>query len=225
MLGLEKEEKETQKTRDTMVVQRRDHIRPHHPCRAGVCCNPARSRSCPTNSSPSSSRCQRRSRIQRQGHRGRASCRKKRSTHQTSMIETTTGLPQWRWTRGCCATADIRACSLSVDTSLYPVTLPWAISTAPRSLASALCCGVTVTRLRAHGILLEESEAVVHETTVTSGIDRVTIHELLLAQRRRVAGGDKMGTFEGTRGRKCPTRATLHLVLHWRHRSLRGPYS
>ena len=39
VLGLEKEEKEekeTRKRRDTMVVQRGDHIRPHHPCRAGV---------------------------------------------------------------------------------------------------------------------------------------------------------------------------------------------
>ena len=94
---------------------------------------------------------------------------------------------------------------------------------ATRSLASALSCGVTVTVLRAHGILLGKSEAVVHETTVTTGIDRVTIHELLLAQRRQIARGDEPSTFERTRGRKSPTRATLSLVLHWRHRSLRGP--
>ena len=103
------------------------------------------------------------------------------------------------------STADIRACSLSVVTSLHPVTTSLGDPhSATRSLASALCCGVTVTGLRAHGTLLCESEAVVHETTVTSGIDRVTIHELLLAQRRPVANGDEPGTFEGTHGRKSP---------------------
>ena len=30
---------------------------------------------------------------------------------------------------GCCGTADTRACSLSVDTPLFPVTLPWASPT------------------------------------------------------------------------------------------------
>ena len=112
------------------------------------------------------------------------------------------------------STADIRACSLSVDKSFYPATTSLDDPhSAIRSLASALCCGVTVTGLRAHGILLDESEAVVHETTVTTGIDRVTIHELLLARKRQDARGDKQSNFEGTRGRKSPTRATLPLVL------------
>ena len=110
------------------------------------------------------------------------------------------------------STADIRACSLSVVTSLYPVTTSLNDPhSATRSLASALCCGVTVTGLRAHGTLLCESEAVVNETTVTTGIDRVTIHELLLAHRRPVANGDEPGTFEGTRGRKSPP----HIQLLW----------
>ena len=63
----------------------------------------------------------------------------------------------------------------------------------------------------------------VQEPTVTTGIDRVTNHELLLAQRREIARGDEPSIFERTRGRKKPTRATLSLVLHWRHHSLRGP--
>ena len=103
------------------------------------------------------------------------------------------------------SSADIRACSLAVDTSCYPVTTSLSDTrSATRSLASALCCGATVTGLRAHGILLGESEAVVHETTVTTGIDRVPVHELLLAQRGQDANGDEPGTFEGTRGRKSP---------------------
>ena len=97
--------------------------------------------------------CQRRFRIQRQGHPGRASCRK-RSTHQTSMIETMTGLPQWRWTR-----------------FVVPRPSMGEPDSATRSLASAHCCGVTVTGLHAHDILLCESEAIIHETTVTTGID------------------------------------------------------
>ena len=48
--------------------------------------------------------------------------------------------------------------------------------------------------------------------TVTTEIDRVTIHELLLAQRRQIARGDEPSTFERTRGRKSPTRATLSLM-------------
>ena len=49
-----------------------------------------------------------------------------------------------------------------------------------RSLASALGCeaGRTVTGLCAHGVLHDESKTVVHEFTVTNGIDRDTIHEL-----------------------------------------------
>ena len=76
----------------------------------------------------------------------------------------------------CCAAVDIRVFSLSVDTSLYPVTLAWAIPT------SALHCVVTgtVTSLRAHGILFGKIESVAHQPTVSSEIDRVTTHELLL---------------------------------------------
>ena len=43
-------------------------------------------------------------------------------------LETTTGSASMAVDTGCLATVDIRVCSLSVDTSLYPVTLPGAIS-------------------------------------------------------------------------------------------------
>ena len=55
-------------------------------------------------------------------------------------------------------------------------------------------------RLRAHGVLLGESEAVVQEPTFASRNDRVAVDELPLAQKRQVVGGDEPGTFEETRG-------------------------
>ena len=64
---------------------------------------------------------------------------------------------------------------------------------ATRNIASALGCDATVTDLRACGALLSESEGVVHELTVTAGIDHATVHELLLALRRKVAGGASRG--------------------------------
>ena len=76
---------------------------------------------------------------------------------------------------GCRATADIRARSPT------------------RIFASALCCDVIVAGLRAQAILLTESEAVVHELTVTTKIEHVRVHELLLAQKRKVAGGASCG--------------------------------
>ena len=39
--------------------------------------------------------------------------------------------------------------------------------------------------------LLNESEAVIHEPTVTNGTDRVTTHELLLSQKRQIASRDE----------------------------------
>ena len=53
---------------------------------------------------------------------------------------------------------------------------------ATRILTSALHCvvTVTVTSLRAHGILSGKIKSVAHQSTVSSEIDRVTIHELLL---------------------------------------------
>ena len=80
---------------------------------------------------------------------------------------------------GCCATADFKAFSLSVDMSLFPVTLPLAISTLhskPYKRPSWRCSA----DLRAQGTLFGEIESISHEPTVTSGIDRVTVHELLL---------------------------------------------
>ena len=64
-----------------------------------------------------------------------------------------------------------KRCSLSVVTSLYLVTLFWAIHGAIQYLSSARGCGITVTILRARGILFFESEGVVYELTVTAGID------------------------------------------------------
>ena len=77
----------------------------------------------------------------------------------------------------CCATVDIKVFSLFMDTSLYPVTLAWAI---PRILTSDLHCVVTLTGLRAHVTPFVEIEAILRELTVTSGIDRVPVHEMLL---------------------------------------------
>ena len=74
---------------------------------------------------------------------------------------------------GCRATVDIRVCSLSVDTSLYPVTLPGVSSVLRlKSLASALCWSVAVTVLRVLAIFLAEGEAVLHELIVTSGMSK-----------------------------------------------------
>ena len=82
----------------------------------------------PPFASHSSSRCQRRFRIQRQGHCNRTSYHRKRSTHQTSTID-----EDWPASMSigtdCCVTVDIRVCSLSLDTFLYPVTLPWVMPT------------------------------------------------------------------------------------------------
>ena len=128
----------------------------------------------------------------------------------TAAVETATAVTAAVVPAVAVSTADIRACSLSVGTSLFPVTTSLGdLHSATRSLASALCCGVTVTGLRARGILLGESEVVVQELTVTTGIDRFTIHELLLNQRRQVANGDEPGTFEGTRGRKARRRINV----------------
>ena len=88
---------------------------------------------------------------------------------------------------GCCVTADIcRHLSLLFvirhvlvfrDTSLGDA------HGATRIPACVHCCSVAVFGLGAHGTLLRESEAVDHEHAITSGIDRVAIHELLLAPR------------------------------------------
>ena len=56
------------------------------------------------------------------------------------------------------------------------------LSGATRGHASALCCDVTVTCPSPYGVLLCRSRGVAHELTVTTGIDRVTVHELLLAR-------------------------------------------
>ena len=79
---------------------------------------------------------------------------------------------------------------------------------------SALGCGITATGLRANGILFCESESVVCELTVSTGIDRDIVHELLLVQRQQIDGGEEPSTVEATRGRERPIRVTLPLGLH-----------
>ena len=80
---------------------------------------------------------------------------------------------------GCCAVADFKAFSLPVDMSLFLVTLPCAVFTLhsnPCKCSSWRCNA----DFRAQDILFGEIESIAHEPTVTSVIDRVTIHELLL---------------------------------------------
>ena len=89
------------------------------------------------------------------------------------------GVPASMMDTGCCATTDFKAFSLSVDMSLFPMILPCAVSTLhskPCKCSSWRCNA----DLRAQGILFGEIDAIAHEPTVTSVIDRVTIHELLL---------------------------------------------
>ena len=49
----------------------------------------------------------------------------------------------------------------------------------------------TVTCISPHGVFLCRSGGVIHELTVTTGVDRVTVHELLLARRQQVVGGEE----------------------------------
>ena len=59
---------------------------------------------------------------------------------------------------------------------------------ATRILESALCCGVTVTGLRAHGVFFfTKTKALSMGSLSQPEIDRVTVHELLLDQSRHVA--------------------------------------
>ena len=51
-------------------------------------------------------------------------CRVKRSTHQTSTIETSAGLSQRRWARIAVPLSTLKTCALSVNTTLYSATLP-----------------------------------------------------------------------------------------------------
>ena len=154
----------------------------------------------------------------------RSRCRVERSTHKTSTIETRAILSQWRWAW------DALSLSTLKDMLAVGERVPEFRDTSlgDHHGASALDCGVAVTCLRAHGVLYK-SEGVVHELTVTAGVDHVTDHELLLAQRLQAAGGEGPGIFDVTCGRKPPIRATLSLVLHKRHPSLhtvvvsRGP--
>ena len=76
-----------------------------------------------------------------------------------------------------------------------------------------------MTGLHVHGTLPNRIEAVVHEPISVSRSDRVTVRELLRAQWRQVAGGDRPGSFKGVRDRERPIRTARSLVLHWRQLS------
>ena len=67
------------------------------------------------------------------------------------------------------------------------------LNVAIRSLASALGCEttVTVTGLCAYGVLYSENKPIVRDLTVTSGIDRDTNHELLLAQSQQISSSSR----------------------------------
>ena len=69
-----------------------------------------------------------------------------------------------------------------LDMSLYPVTLSWVMPTVQLETCKhpLLWCSCNWSP-NACGTLLITSQAVVHKVTVTGGVNRVTIHELLLA--------------------------------------------
>ena len=51
--------------------------------------------------------------------------------------------------------------------------------------------------------------------SVATRIDRVTIHRLLLIERRHVAGNKQPITFKGTRVQTTPNTSSTEPVLHW----------
>ena len=113
---------------------------------------------------------------------------------------------------GCCATADFKAFSLSVDMSLFPVTLPWSISTLHWKPCKHLSWRCNPD-LRAQCILFGEIESISHEPTVTSGIDRVTIYELLLRHGLSPSITHCESFLQCACGAEGQTRTALTLVL------------
>ena len=94
-------------------------------------------------------------------------------------------------------------------------TKPW---TPKVALRPSGCCGVNLTGLRVHDILLDASKPLSMSPSrfSVSLTDRVTVRKLLLAQRRLVAGGDKPGIFKGIRDRERPV-PTLPRTLEQRY--------
>ena len=114
---------------------------------------------------------------------------------------------------GCCAAADFKAFSLSVDMSLFPVTLPRTISTLHSKPCKHLSWRCNP-ELRAQCILFGEIESISHEPTVTGGIDRVTIYELLLRHCLSPSKIQCESFLQCACGAESQTRTALTLVLH-----------
>ena len=112
----------------------------------------------------------------------------------------------WEWSLNTPLDPSCLSSSGSQKDTLLPSKTPWN-SHLPRSA------------LREHGILLDGIEAVVHEPILVSRTNRVRVRELLLAQKRQVASGDKPSIFKEIRDRERPIRTALLRVLHQRQRS------
>ena len=71
--------------------------------------------------------------------------------------------------------------------------------------ASAILGGVFVGSLCLSILGLEEVEGLVLPSSVATVVVGGAVDELLLTEREECAGGNLVGTFEGTSGRECPT--------------------
>mmetsp|Transcript_23004 Transcript_23004/g.58609 ORF Transcript_23004/g.58609 Transcript_23004/m.58609 type:complete len:383 (-) Transcript_23004:332-1480(-) len=90
--------------------------------------------------------------------------------------------------------------------------------------ASAVLGRICVAVLGAHILVLEVLERRVHAAAVAAHVAILrAINQLLLAEGLELAGGDLPSALDGTSGGETPARAALALILHRRHRALRGP--
>ena len=137
----------------------------------------------------------------------------RRAVLQRSSLYKSVLVPASMMDTGCCAAADFKAFSLSVDMSLFPVTLPWTISTLHSKPCKHLSWRCNPD-LRAQCILFGEIESISHEPTVTSGIDRVTIYELLLRHCLSPSIIHCESFLQCACGAESQTRTALTLVLH-----------
>ena len=112
---------------------------------------------------------------------------------------------------GCCVTANIRACSLSVGTFLFPSDISDDVHSTTRILASALTTGVTAAGLRARGTLLDESKPLSMNTPLQpeSTVTQSTSCCSHKGEKLRVAINP--APFKGICGRKRPP----HTQHHW----------
>ena len=91
-------------------------------------------------------------------------------------IEMRTGLPLEIWARVAVLLATLSLFAVSEHVFVFRDTSLGDLGGGTGSHASAICCGVAVSCVRAHGPVFSESEGVVHELTVITRIDRVTVH-------------------------------------------------